>query len=484
MNRPFLPTAVLIIASLSTAFAADRATIASAGTPVSAPRTAPGSDSRAATDDTRTHERVLANGLKVLVKSDRRAPTVVHLIAYRAGSVDEVNGRTGVAHALEHMMFKGTRTVAAGEFSRRVAAMGGRENAFTTRDYTGYFQQIPSKHLDDVMALEADRMTNLVLSADAFATEREVIIEERRLRTEDRARARVFEQLMASAFTASPYRHPVIGWLSDLQSMTLADLEDWYRSWYAPANATLIIVGDVAPDEAFALAQRHYGGIPNRPVGSRKPQDEPTQMGLRQSVVKAPAENAYTVLAFRVPKLTQIDGDVEPLALEMLSEVLSGDENGRLTREVVRSARVADSASAGYGLSSRGPALFTLSGVPATGRSIAELQQALRAQIARIAKDGVDERELERIRIGYVASRVYQRDSLMSQAMEMAGLEMAGLSHADADRLLERIRAVRAEDVQAVAARYFGDDALTIVTLEPQPMSGARQPARGFSTRH
>mgnify|MGYP006270903443 CR=1 FL=1 len=437
-----------------------------------------------ATGESAVHERVLANGLKVLVKPDRRAPTVVHLIAYRAGSVDEVNGRTGVAHALEHMMFKGTRTVPAGEFSRRVAAMGGRENAFTTRDYTGYFQQIPSARLSEVMALEADRMTQLVLSREAFDTEREVIIEERRLRTEDRARSRVFEQLMASAFTASPYRHPVIGWMSDLQSMTIADLEEWYANWYAPANATLVVVGDVSPEQAFSLAEKHYGSIASRAVAARKPQEEPAQLGLRQSVVKAPAENAYVVLAFRVPKLTRLDGDPEPYALEMLSEVLAGDENGRLTRELVRGSRVADSAGAGYGMSSRGPALFTLSGVPAKGRTVAEVQQALRAQIARIAAEGVDERELERIRIGYVASRVYQRDSLMSQAMEMAGLEMAGLSHADADRLLDRIRAVSPQEVQAVAARYFGDDSLTIVTLDPQPMSGARQPARGFSGRH
>ena len=429
-------------------------------------------------------ERVLANGLKVLVKEDRRAPTVVHLIAYRAGSVDEVNGRTGVAHALEHMMFKGTRNVASGEFSRRVAAMGGRENAFTTRDYTGYFQQIPSARLSEVMALEADRMSNLVLSAPAFATEREVVIEERRLRTEDRARARVFEQLMALAFTASPYRQPVIGWMSDLQSMSVADLEDWYRTWYVPGNATLVVVGDVSAAEVFALAERHYGSAPSRAMPQRKPQEEPAQNGLRTAVVKAPAETAYVLMGFRVPKLDRIDGPIEPFALEMLSEVLAGDENGRFTRELVRRQRVADSAGAGYGLTGRGPGLFTLSGVPAAGRTVAEVQQAMREQIAKVASEGVDERELERIRIGYVASRVYQRDSLMSQAMELAGLEMAGLSHSDADRLLERVRAVTSDDVKAVAARFFGDDALTVVTLDPQPLSGARQPPRGFSGRH
>jgi len=429
-------------------------------------------------------ERVLANGLKVLVKEDRRAPTVVHLIVYRAGSVDEVNGRTGVAHALEHMMFKGTRTVPSGEFSRRVAAMGGRENAFTTRDYTGYFQQIPSKRLAEVMALEADRMTNLVLSAEAFATEREVVIEERRLRTEDRARARVFEQLMAVAFTASPTRQPVIGWMSDLQSMTVPDLDEWYRAWYAPGNATLVVVGDVSAADVFALAERHYGAIAPRALPARKPQDEPQQMGIRSAVVKAPAETAFLLMGFRVPRLERIDGSIEPYALEMLSEVLAGDENGRFTRELVRQQRIADSAGAGYGLTGRGPGLFTLSGVPAAGRTVAEVQKALREQVARVAADGVDERELERIRIGYVASRVYQRDSLMSQAMELAGLEMSGLSHADADRLLERVRAVTSDDVKAVAARYFGDDGLTVVTLDPQPLSGARPAQRGFSGRH
>lgn len=429
-------------------------------------------------------ERVLANGLKVLVKEDRRAPTVVHLIVYRAGSIDEVNGRTGVAHALEHMMFKGTRTVPSGEFSRRVAAMGGRENAFTTRDYTGYFQQIPSKRLAEVMALEADRMTNLVLSAEAFATEREVVIEERRLRTEDRARARVFEQLMAVAFTASPTRQPVIGWMSDLQSMTVPDLDEWYRTWYAPGNATLVVVGDVSATDVFALAERHYGAIAPRALPARKPQDEPQQMGMRSAVVKAPAETAFLLMGFRVPRLERIDGSIEPYALEMLSEVLAGGENGRFTRELVRQQRIADSAGAGYGLTGRGPGLFTLSGVPAAGRTVAEVQKALREQVARVAADGVDERELERIRIGYVASRVYQRDSLMSQAMELAGLEMSGLSHADADRLLERVRAVTSEDVKAVAARYFGDDGLTVVTLDPQPLSGARPAQRGFSGRH
>jgi zinc protease len=207
----------------------------------------------------------------------------VQLLAYRVGSVDESNGITGISHLLEHMMFKGTRTVASGEFSRRVSALGGRDNAFTSRDYTGYFQQIPSASLAEVMALEADRMSNLVLTEKEFTPEREVVIEERRLRTEDRARALVSEQLMATAFIASPYRHPVIGWMSDLRTMSLEDLERWYRQWYAPANATLVIVGDVDPAAVIELARRHYGPIPARAGPQRKLQSEPEQRGRREA---------------------------------------------------------------------------------------------------------------------------------------------------------------------------------------------------------
>jgi zinc protease len=430
-------------------------------------------------------ERVLENGLRVIVKQDKRAPTAVQLLVYRVGSIDETNGITGVSHALEHMMFKGTREVPAGEFSRRVAAMGGRENAFTSRDYTGYFQQIPKARLAEVMALEADRMANLVITADSFEPEREVVIEERRLRTEDRARALVYEQLMASALSASPARHPVIGWMSDLRTLTVQDLREWYVRWYSPSNAALVIAGDVDPQAVFELAQQHYGRIPARAVPPRKLQQEPAQRGLRQSVVKAPADSPYLLMAYRVPKLESIEGDLEPYALEMLAAVLSGDDTSRLVRELVRGSQVAVSASAGYDMSQRGPGLFTLAATPARTRSVEEVRQALAAQIARIAAEGVSEDELARIRTQYLASRVYQRDSLMSQAMEIAGLAALGLGWRDGERMIERIREVRPADVRAVAARYFADDTLTMVSLDPQPLDGARSPgASATRLRH
>jgi zinc protease len=429
-------------------------------------------------------ERTLPNGMKVLVKRDNRAPTAVHMVWYRAGSMDEVNGRTGVAHVLEHMMFKGTRTLAPGEFSRRVAAMGGRENAFTSRDYTGYFQQIHTSRLSEVMQLEADRMANLRLSDDEFAKEIRVVMEERRLRTEDRATALVYEQLMASAFTAHPYRHPIVGWMSDLESMTAADAQAWYDAWYSPSNAMLVVAGDVDPEAVWALAQRTYGTIPARALPARKPQIEPPQRGLRRIEVKAPAENPYVAMAFRVPKLEAVDGDREPYALELLGSLLDGGDSTRFTRNVVRGSRVANRAGAGYDMTQRGPALFVLDGTPAQGRTTQDVERALRAEIERIAKEGVPQAELDRVKVQYVAGQVYKRDSVFAQAMELAGLEIVGLSHRDADRILERIRSVTVDEVRAVAAKYFGDDQLTVATLLPQPIGERRPAAAPAGLRH
>src|SRR5258706_5209365 len=208
-----------------------------------------------------TSEHRLANGLRVIVKEDHRAPTVVSMVWYRAGSMDEENGRTGVAHVLEHMMFKGSKAVPNGEFSKRIAAAGGRDNAFTSRDATGYHQQLHKSRLALSFELEADRMANLQLSPEEFAKEIKVVMEERRLATEDRAQGMCFEQLMATALLAHPYRAPTVGWMSDLEHMTWRDARDWYDRWYAPNNATVVVVGDVEPREVFALAERYFGGI-------------------------------------------------------------------------------------------------------------------------------------------------------------------------------------------------------------------------------
>jgi zinc protease len=429
-------------------------------------------------------ERTLANGLRVIVKEDTRAPTVAHLVWYRVGSVDETNGVAGVAHVLEHMMFKGTKALATGDFSRRVAAAGGRENAFTGRDYTVYFQQVERSRLALMMQLEADRMANLVISPDEFAREIRVVQEERRLRTDDRPRALVYESLMAAVFKVHPYRRPIIGWMTDLESMTAGDVREWYARWYAPNNAFLVVVGDVSAAEVFSLAETHYGAIPTRAMAIRKPQDEPAQTGARRLIVKAPAELPYVLMAYRAPVLRDLEQDREPFALAVLGAVLDGSESARLKRRLVRERRIANEVGASYDAYARGPGVLLLDGTPAAGRTVAELEAALRAEVAAIAADGVTPAELERAKIQFVANQIYKRDSIFAQALELGMLESAGLSFRDADRILERVRAVTADEVRDAARRHLIDDRLTIATLDPQPMTAARPPPSPGATRH
>lgn len=424
-------------------------------------------------------QRVLSNGLKIIVKEDHRAPTVAHMVWYRVGSIDEVNGRTGVAHVLEHMMFKGTKTMGAGEFSKRVAALGGRDNAFTNTDSTGYYEQIHASRLADMMALEADRMANLVFSKDEFAKEIKVVMEERRWRTEDRAQAIVHEQLMATALTTSPLRAPIIGWMSDLQSMTVEDAEQWYRDWYAPNNAVVVVAGDVEADNVFELAERYYGPIPSRPLPVRKPQEEPEQRGLRRLDVKAPAEVGYLLMAYRVPALRNLEADRDVYALELLSTLLDGFDGARLDRRLVRGRHLASETGASYDLTQRGPGLFFVDGVPAPGRTTVELEKALRAELAHIEQDGVSDAELARAKTQYAASLIYKRDSVFAQAMEAAELEIVGFSYRDADRLIEQIQQVTGDDVKTVVRKYLNEQSLTVATLLPQPVSGAVQSPAG-----
>lgn len=423
----------------------------------------------------------LPNGLTVIVKPDRRAPTAVHMLWVRVGSIDEVDGTSGVAHVLEHMMFKGTPDLKPGEFSRRVAAVGGRENAFTSRDTTGYFQQIPSNRLEDVMQLEADRFARNQWADEEFVKEIEVVKEERRLRTEDSPRSLMFETLNATAFSASPYRRPIVGWMSDLDAMTPDDARDFYRRWYVPANAAVVVAGDVDPATVRRLAEKYYGPIAARPVPPRKPRAEPVQTGQRRIDFKAPAEQAYVSLAFKAPRLTTLDGNdadsADALALTVLSAVLDGYSGARLDRALTQGPdRAADSASAWYGLWGRGPQLFMLSGVPATGKSAEQVEAALRAQVARVAREGVTDAELNRVKTQWVASEVYKLDSVMNQARELGNAWAIGMPLDANERLIVRLRAVTAAQVQTVAQKYFGDDQLTVALLRPQPLDPNRKP--------
>ena len=431
-------------------------------------------------------EHRLANGLRVIVKEDRRAPTAAHMVWYRAGSMDETNGTTGVAHLLEHMMFKGTPTIGAGEFSRLVAAAGGRDNAFTSRDYTAYFQQVPKHKLEQMMQIEADRMRHLTLDPQAFEQEIKVVMEERRLRTDDQPQARLSEQMHAVAFQAHPYRVPVIGWMSDLESMTVQDARDWYERWYAPNNAHVVVVGDVDHQVVFRLAERYYGPLASRPVPARKPQEEPAQSGIRRITVKASADLPVVLMAYKVPVIRDVDNDVDPYALEMLSAILDGHEAARFSKHLVREQRLAVSAGAGYTATTRGPGLFYVQGSPSEGRSRTDLEAGFRAEIARIVKEGVSEEELARAKAQLVAGQVYKLDSMFAQAMEIGQLEAVGIAHTAGKRMIEKLRSVSAASVQAVAVRYLVDDRLTVAELDPQSLAKTpRRPAASPSlSRH
>jgi zinc protease len=429
-------------------------------------------------------EYSLPNGMTLIVRPDHRAPTAVHMLWVRVGSMDEVDGTSGVAHVLEHMMFKGTPTVKAGDFSRQVAALGGRENAFTSKDYTGFYQQIPANRLEQVMQLEADRFAHNQWSDEEFRKELEVVKEERRLRTEDNPHARLSEAMNAVAYTASPYRRPIVGWMSDLEALKPDDARAFFQRWYTPANAAVVVAGDVDPDAVYALAQKYYGGIAGHALPERKPRVEPEQGGMRRLDFKAPAEQASVTLAFKIPSVSaaalahEDDADSnDALALTVLAAVLSGYDNARLDRAMTQTEdHVADSAGASCGLGARGPEMCYLYGVPAAGKTAAQVEAALRAQVALLAKGGVQEAELQRVKNQWIASEIYKLDSVFNQGRILGTNWAIGFPSDADDKLIARLRRVTGAQVQAVAAKYFGDDALTVATLLPQPLDKTRKP--------
>ncbi len=418
------------------------------------------------------HEFRLDNGLKLVVKEDHRAPVVVSQVWYKVGSSYEPTGLTGISHVLEHMMFKGTPKHPPNEFSRIIAANGGKENAFTGRDYTAYYQQLEKSRLPVSFELEADRMRHLLLPKEEFAKEVRVVMEERRLRTDDDPESLTYEHFNGVAFISSPYRHPVIGWMDDLENLTVDDARRWYETWYAPNNATVVVVGDVNAGEVLSLAKKYFGPLKASKLIPPKPRREIEQKGMRKITVKAPAELPYLLMGYQAPVLKTASGDAawEPYALEVLAGVLDGGDSARLAKHLVRESQIAASAGAGYGLYARLQDLFMLDGTPAQGRSIAELEQALRAQIKRLQEEKVSAAELTRIKAQVVAGEVYERDSTFAQAMQIGTLETVGLDWRLMDDYVAKVSAVTADQIQQVARKYLIDDHLTMAVLEPLPI--------------
>ncbi len=421
---------------------------------------------------------VLSNGMTLMVSVNRRAPTAVHMLWLRVGSIDEVDGTSGVAHVVEHMMFKGTPSLAPGEYSKRIAALGGRDNAFTSRDATAYHQQIPAARLREVMELEADRFARNTWADEEFKREIEVIKEERRQRVDDSPRAQLYEIARAAMFTASPYRRPIIGWMNDLDAMTAQDVREFYQRWYAPANAAVVVAGDVDVDQVRQWAEQYYGAIPARAVPERKPRLEPPQSGPRRIEHRARSNQPYVSLMYKVPQLEAQalrQAELGPgtsrdaLALTVLAAVLDGHSAARLDRALTQGERrLALRAGAFNGLYGRGPQVFVLDGVPADGVPAQQLMDALREQVGRIAREGVSEVELARVKTQWVASETYKRDALFSQTNELGSNWLLGFPIDAGAVIVQHLRSITAQEVQSVAQRYFGDEQLTEAVLVPQ----------------
>ena len=460
--RPFITTSLLVLVVAGGGYAAAVAISERSST--------------AATGSSGVVEKILNNGLKVIVKPDHRAPVVVSQIWYKVGSSYEYAGITGVSHVLEHMMFKGTEKHGSGEFSRIIAEHGGKENAFTGRDYTAYFQQLEVSRLPISFELEADRMRNLTLPEAEFQKELQVVMEERRLRTEDKPSALTYEQFVATAFQASAYHNPIIGWMNDLENMTVEDLAKWYRLWYAPNNATLVVAGDVDPDEVIALAEQYFGAIQPSDAVLQKPRIEPEQRGERRIEVNLQAKLPVIIMGYKTPVLRTLDDNEKwkGYALEVLAHVLDGGNSARLSRDLIRGAEIAAQAGAGYDLIAKNASLFTLEGVPSNGGELDAVEKALRQQIKKLQSGLVTKDELKRVKAQVTAGKVYERDSIFYQAMQIGQLETVGIDWREGEQYAEQIANITAEQIRAVAQEFLIDDRLTVARLNPQQKTASK----------
>ncbi len=420
----------------------------------------------------------LGNGMKVIVIENHRAPVVVSQVWYKVGGSYEHDGITGVSHVLEHMMFKGTPDYPAGKFSEIIAANGGKENAFTGKDFTAYFQRIASDRLELCLKLEADRMVNLVLDEAEFLKEVEVVKEERRLRTDDNPSALTYERFNAVAYTNNPYRQPIIGWMEDLNSMTIDDLAEWYQSYYAPNNATLVVVGDVEAEQVLALAEKYFGPLKPAKVPSLKPRQGAEQYGTQRITLKLPAQIPTMVMGYKVPVLNTAKERWEVYALEVLAGLLDGGNSARLTKNLVRGEQLATSVSAGYDLYAKYDSLFTFSGTPAGEYSTEDLEAAIVKQIDLIKTTLPEQAELDRVIAQVLASAVYEQDSSFYRAMRIGMLETRDQGWQTQYEYVEGIKSVTAEQVQQVAKKYLIEKGLTVAVLDPQPIDNNSKKSR------
>ena len=423
-------------------------------------------------------ETTLPNGLKVILLENHKVPLITFQVWYRVGSRNEESGKTGLSHMLEHMMFKGTKKVGPEEFSRIIQENGGNDNAFTSRDNTAYFENLSADRVQVAIDLESDRMQNLMFREEDFRTERMVVMEERRLRTEDNPQAVLQEQVEATAFQTQPYHWPIIGWMEDIARFTLGDLKAYYKTYYNPINAFLVVVGDFKIEELLPKIEKAFGSYPKGVAPSQDRDKDPPQIGERRIFVKKEAQLPTILMAYHVPNLREPDSYV----LEVIATILSGGKSSRLYQSLVREKRLVLSADADHSLISRDPSLFTLSADLLPGKEVSEVEKAFDQEIERLQREPVGEQELKKVKNQLEASFIFGQDSIFNQAMLLAHHEIA-ISWKMIDDYIPSIRKVTPEDIQRVVKKYLIPDNRTVGILIPLPPKEGKPLPEGASIK-
>ncbi len=410
-------------------------------------------------------ETVLSNGMKVLLVEVPKAPVATVQVWYKVGSRHEVMGRAGLSHMLEHMMFNGTQRYPKGTFSRLIKKNGGNDNAFTSQDFTAYFENLSADRVNLALELEADRMQGLALDRAEFQRERDVVKEERRLRIEDDPQAFLVETLFAQMFLSHPYHWPIIGWFGDLNAMTLDDLQRHYDTYYSPNNATLVVVGDIKIDQLLPTIKKLFEPIPRGPSPTPPAVKEPEQRGERRFLLKRDAQLPFVMMGYRAPNFTGEDA----YALSVLESVLSHGKSGRLYRSLVYDQQLALAVGAEYTLMQADPGFFYFYGIVKPGQNVEAVEEALTKEIARIQATPPSDVEIQRAKNNVEADYVFQQDSNFRHAMLLGEAETVGAGWRSVSQYVDKIRAVTAKDVQRVAQRYLINDVRTVGILVPSP---------------
>ena len=416
-------------------------------------------------------ESVYKNGVKLIVEEDHSAPVAMVQIWLRVGGRDELPGKTGLAHVFEHMMFKGSNKLGPGEYSKRISAMGGNDNAFTSTDFTAYFQTVPAKRVDEVLAMEAERFANLKLRDEDFQKEIKVIMEERRMRTEDDPNSRMFEELSAASLRLHPYRNPVIGWMQDLKTLNIEDVKAFYNKHYVAGNVVVVVVGDVEFKQMKKTVGKTFGRLKTRPVPTRFNPVEPKSFGAKRIEVTLPAQLPMLAITVPVPVWKPGENDRQAAALAVATQILAGGRSARMQRELVDEKRTAFAAGAGYDAHGMGLDLWYAYGMLGPGQSPETFEKSLWQLLENMASKAVDEKRLHAAKRNIVAASVFSQDSLYLRAKEIGRMEVVGVGAANRDLWLDAIRGVTAADIKQVMGRWIQKQRSTTGTLLPEVKS-------------